>query len=130
MFIRPGFRPTGGVLAPPRVCTACRPQAKLLASHVSFFYGPNKALDDVSMPLYLGAVTAIMGPSGCGKSTLLRVFNRMHDLYRNQRAEGEVLLDDLNILDSRANLNLLRARVGMVFQHPVPFPMSVYDNVA
>jgi phosphate transport system ATP-binding protein len=75
-------------------------------------------------------VTAFIGPSGCGKSTLLRVFNRMYDLYPNQRAEGEVLLDGQNILSPKQDLNLLRAKVGMVFQKPTPFPMTIYDNIA
>jgi len=82
--------------------------------------------------LVLGAnrVTAFIGPSGCGKSTLLRIFNRMYDLYPGQRAEGAVLLDDTNILDPRIDLNLLRARIGMVFQKPTPFPMTIYENIA
>ena len=82
------------------------------------------------MPLYTGLVTAFIGPSGCGKSTLLRVLNRIYDLYPNQRAEGEVLLDNQNILSPTLDLNLLRARVGMVFQKPTPFPMSIYENIA
>jgi phosphate transport system ATP-binding protein len=134
MYIRPGNQPAdAGVLpiAPPRrEGGADGPAAKLMASHVNFFYGSSQALQDVSVPIYEHAVTAIMGPSGCGKSTLLRVFNRMHDLYRNQRAEGEVLLDGVDVLNAEIDLNLLRARVGMVFQQPSPFPMSVYDNVA
>jgi phosphate transport system ATP-binding protein len=104
--------------------------AKLLASHVSFRYGRNLALKDVTLPLYDHKVTALMGPSGCGKSTLLRIFNRMHDLYPNQLAEGEVLLDGKNILDPAFDVDALRARVGMVFQKPTPFPMSIFDNVA
>jgi phosphate transport system ATP-binding protein len=82
------------------------------------------------MPLYEHKVTSFIGPSGCGKSTLLRVLNRMYDLYPNQRAEGEVMLDGENILRPGQDLNLLRARVGMVFQRPTPFPMSIYDNIA
>ncbi len=84
----------------------------------------------MSLPLKLGKVTAFIGPSGCGKSTLLRVLNRMYDLYPGQRAEGEVLLDGENLLDPALDLNLLRSRVGMVFQKPTPFPMSIYDNIA
>jgi phosphate transport system ATP-binding protein len=97
---------------------------------LNFFYGSSRALKDISLPLYSNRVTAFIGPSGCGKSTLLRVFNRMYDLYPNQRAEGEVLLDGENLLSPKMDLNLLRARVGMVFQKPTPFPMSIYDNVA
>jgi phosphate transport system ATP-binding protein len=87
-------------------------------------------LKSVSLPLYTHKATAFIGPSGCGKSTLLRVLNRMYDLYPNQRAEGEVILDDVNILRPEQDLNLLRARVGMVFQKPTPFPMSIHDNIA
>ena len=105
-------------------------QVKLRASHIVFRYGRAIALNDVSISLYANKVTALMGPSGCGKSTLLRIFNRMHDLYPDQHAEGEVLLDNRNILGRGIDLNILRARIGMVFQKPTPFPMSIYDNVA
>jgi phosphate transport system ATP-binding protein len=88
------------------------------------------ALKNITLPMYANRVTSIIGPSGCGKSTLLRVFNRMYDLYPSQRAEGEVLLDSVNILNAKQDLNLLRARVGMVFQKPTPFPMSIYENIA
>jgi phosphate transport system ATP-binding protein len=98
--------------------------------NLDFFYGTSQALKKVSLPLYANQVTAFIGPSGCGKSTLLRVLNRMYDLYPNQRAEGEVLMDGEDILSSKVDLNLLRARVGMVFQKPTPFPMSIYDNIA
>jgi phosphate transport system ATP-binding protein len=97
---------------------------------LNFYYGQSRALKDISLPLYANRVTAFIGPSGCGKSTLLRVLNRMYDLYPNQRAEGEVLLDGEDLLSPAMDLNLLRARVGMVFQKPTPFPMSIYDNVA
>jgi phosphate transport system ATP-binding protein len=97
---------------------------------LSFFYGANKALKNVTLPLYDRQVTAFIGPSGCGKSTLLRVLNRIYELYPNQRAEGEVVLDGENILGSKLDTNLLRSRVGMVFQKPTPFPMTIYDNVA
>ncbi len=97
---------------------------------LSFYYGTNKALKNVSLPLYDRLVTAFIGPSGCGKSTLLRVLNRIYDLYPHQRAEGEVLLDGENILGRKQDLNLLRARIGMVFQKPTPFPMTIYDNIA
>ena len=95
-----------------------------------FYYGDTLALKGINLPLYDRKVTAFIGPSGCGKSTLLRVLNRMYDLYPGQRAEGEVLLDGENILDPGIDLNLLRSRVGMVFQKPTPFPMTIYDNIA
>jgi len=97
---------------------------------LEFFYGDAKALNGISLPLYDRKVTAFIGPSGCGKSTLLRVLNRMYDLYPHQRAEGEVLFDGGNILSPKQDLNLLRARIGMVFQKPTPFPMSIYQNIA
>jgi phosphate transport system ATP-binding protein len=103
---------------------------KVVIRGLNFYYGASKALKDVNLSLAAGKVTAFIGPSGCGKSTLLRVLNRMYDLYPNQRAEGEVLLDGQNLLASDLDLNLLRARVGMVFQKPTPFPMSIYDNIA
>jgi len=97
---------------------------------LSFYYGEYKALNDISLPLYDRKVTAFIWPSGCGKSTLLRVLNRMYELYPNQRATGEVLLDGEDILDGKQDLNLLRAKIGMVFQKPTPFPMTIYDNIA
>jgi phosphate transport system ATP-binding protein len=103
---------------------------KVSVQGLNFFYGDAMALKSVTVPLYANKVTSFIGPSGCGKSTLLRVLNRMYDLYPKQRAEGEVLLDGENILRPEQDLNLLRARVGMVFQKPTPFPMSIYDNVA
>jgi phosphate transport system ATP-binding protein len=103
---------------------------KIAVRALNFFYGESPALKSVSLPLYSNKVTAFIGPSGCGKSTLLRVLNRMYELYPNQRAEGEVLLDGDNILDAGQDLNLLRSRVGMVFQKPTPFPMTIYDNIA
>jgi len=87
-------------------------------------------LKSITLPLYEHKVTAFIGPSGCGKSTLLRVLNRMYDLYPNQRATGDVIFDGANILSPKQDLNLLRARIGMVFQKPTPFPMSIYENVA
>lgn len=104
--------------------------AKIAVKDLKFFYGDNLALKTINLQVYANKVTALIGPSGCGKSTLLRVMNRMYDLYPKQRAEGEVWLDGENILDPRQDLNLLRARVGMVFQKPTPFPMSIYDNIA
>ena len=103
---------------------------KLHARKLDFFYGKNQALYDIDIGFQRGAVTALIGPSGCGKSTLLRALNRIYALYPGQRAEGEVLLDGQNILDRGTDLGQLRAKVGMVFQQPTPFPMSIYDNVA
>jgi phosphate transport system ATP-binding protein len=105
-------------------------EPKVSIRDLKFYYGDSLALKSISLPLYAHQVTAFIGPSGCGKSTLLRVLNRMYDLYPNQRAEGEVFLDGINILRPEQDLNLLRARVGMVFQKPTPFPMSIHDNVA
>jgi len=103
---------------------------KISIRQLDFFYGPNKALKGVNLPLYRNKVTALIGPSGCGKSTLLRVLNRMYQLYPKQRATGEVLFDGENILSPKQDLNLLRSRIGMVFQKPTPFPMSIYENIA
>ena len=103
---------------------------KVAIRDLDFFYGDYRALKSISLPLYQKKVTAFIGPSGCGKSTLLRVLNRMYDLYPNQRATGEVMFDGTNILSPRQDLNLLRARIGMVFQKPTPFPMSIYENIA
>ena len=103
---------------------------KISIVHLDFFYGDTRALKAITVPLYSGKVTAFIGPSGCGKSTLLRVLNRMYDLYPNQRAVGEVRLDGEDVLSPAQDLNLLRARVGMVFQRPTPFPMSIYENIA
>jgi phosphate transport system ATP-binding protein len=98
--------------------------------NLNFFYGKNRALKDITVPLMDRKVTAFIGPSGCGKSTLLRVLNRIYDLYPNQTAKGEVIFDGENILNGKIDLNLLRARIGMVFQKPTPFPMTIYDNIA
>ena len=103
---------------------------KMSIRNVSFFYGQFEALKSISVPLYDRKVTAFIGPSGCGKSTLLRILNRIYDLYPKQRATGEVLLDGKNILEPGIDLNLLRAKVGMVFQKPTPFPLTIYDNIA
>ncbi len=103
---------------------------KIAVRKLKFFYGTSLALNDISLSMLANQVTAFIGPSGCGKSTLLRVLNRMYNLYPNQRAEGEVLLDGENILDASQDLNLLRARVGMVFQKPTPFPLTIYENIA
>jgi phosphate transport system ATP-binding protein len=104
--------------------------AKVSVRNLNFYYGEYLALKDISVNLYQNKVTAFIGPSGCGKSTLLRILNRIYDLYPNQRADGEVLLDGENILSPKQDLNLLRAKVGMVFQKPTPFPMTIYDNIA
>ncbi len=103
---------------------------KVAVRNLDFFYGHNRALKNVNVSLYQGKVTAFIGPSGCGKSTLLRVLNRMYDLYPNQRATGDVTLDGENILSPGKDLNLLRAKVGMVFQKPTPFPMTIFENIA
>ena len=104
--------------------------AKLVLDNVSFFYGETRAVRDVSLAFPEKQVSALIGPSGCGKSTLLRILNRIYMIYPKQRATGKVLLDGDDILDPRFRLSRLRARVGMVFQKPVPFPMSIYENVA
>ncbi len=98
--------------------------------NLSFYYGENRALKDVTVPLYERQVTAFIGPSGCGKSTLLRVLNRIYELYPNQRATGQVIFDGENILEGNNDANLLRTKIGMVFQKPTPFPMTIYDNIA
>lgn len=102
---------------------------KIQVSNLNFYYGKFHALKNINLNIPEKKVTAFIGPSGCGKSTLLRIFNRMYSLYPGQHAEGEVCLDGENILSEKQDLNLLRAKVGMVFQAPTPFPMSIYDNV-
>src|SRR5581483_12132271 len=103
---------------------------KLKVRDVHFYYNGYQALKGINMDIPEKQVTAIIGPSGCGKSTLLRIFNRIYAIYPKLRAEGQVLLDGENILDAGYPLNRLRSKVGMVFQKPVPFPMSIYDNIA
>ena len=103
---------------------------KIAIRNLEFFYGDGRALKGISLSLYANKTTAFIGPSGCGKSTLLRVLNRMYDLYPGQRATGEVLFDGDNLLRADQDINLLRARIGMVFQKPTPFPMSIYENIA
>lgn len=105
-------------------------QAKLQVQDFHFYYGQFHALKNINLEIPSHQVTAFIGPSGCGKSTLLRSFNRMYDLYPSSRTEGKILLDGQNILSDDMDVNLLRAKVGMVFQKPTPFPMSIYDNVA
>ena len=105
-------------------------KAKIEVKNLNFYYGQSKALKDITLSLPERSVTAFIGPSGCGKSTLLRVFNRIYELYPKQTAEGQVLLDGKNVLDRSQDLNLLRTKIGMVFQKPTPFPMSIYENIA
>jgi phosphate transport system ATP-binding protein len=105
-------------------------ESRISIRGLDFFYGTNKALKAISLEIPSRQVTGMIGPSGCGKSTLLRVLNRMYDLYSGQRATGEVLMDGQNIITPGIDLNQLRSRIGMVFQKPTPFPMSIYDNVA
>ncbi|MBN8728431.1 MAG: phosphate ABC transporter ATP-binding protein PstB [Xanthomonadales bacterium] len=110
--------------------TTASPAAKLAVRRLDFFYGASHALKGIELDIPARQVTAIIGPSGCGKSTLLRVFNRIYAIHPGLRASGEVLLDGEDILSPRYPLNRLRSRVGMVFQKPVPFPMSIFDNIA
>ena len=103
---------------------------KLKIKGLNFYYGGFRALKDVTMDIPERKVTAIIGPSGCGKSTLLRTFNRMYSLYPDQRAEGEILMDGENLVTTKQDVSLIRAKIGMVFQKPTPFPMSIYENIA
>ena len=103
---------------------------KLQVKNLNFYYGSFLALKNINLDIPTGKVTAFIGPSGCGKSTLLRTFNRMFELYPNLRAEGEILLEGHNILGNDVDVNLLRAKAGMEYQKPTPFPMSIYDNVS
>jgi len=103
---------------------------KVTIADLDFYYGDFRALKSINLPLYENKVTAFIGPSGCGKSTLLRILNRMYDLYPHQRATGKVMFDGVNILLPQQDMNLLRARIGMVFQKPTPFPMSIFENIA
>jgi len=105
-------------------------QIKIDVRNLDFYYGKFHAIRNVSMTIRENRVTAFIGPSGCGKSTLLRTFNRMFELYPGQRAEGEINIDGENLLASRTDISLIRAKIGMVFQKPTPFPMSIYDNIA
>ena len=104
--------------------------ARVSIRGLDFFYGANHALKSITLDLPERRVTGMIGPSGCGKSTLLRVLNRMYDLYPGQRATGQVMMDGANIIEDGVDLNALRSRIGMVFQKPTPFPMSIYDNIA
>ena len=114
----------------PTTSKAAYAAPKIQIRGLNFFYGDFQGLKNISLEIPERKVTAFIGPSGCGKSTLLRTFNRMFDLYPRQRAEGEILLNGENILDKAQDVNLLRAKVGMVFQKPTPFPMSIHDNIA
>lgn len=109
---------------------AVQTSSKIQVRDLNFHYGKYLALKDISLDIATNKVTAFIGPSGCGKSTLLRTFNRMYDLYPGQKASGEILLDGVNVLGPKTDLFKLRARVGMVFQKPTPFPMSIYENIA
>jgi len=110
---------------------AAQPEkSKISVKNLDFYYGKFRALKGINLEIPEKRVTAFIGPSGCGKSTLLRIFNRMYALYPDQRAEGEVLFDGENLLTSKKDVALIRSKVGMVFQKPTPFPMSIYDNIA
>jgi phosphate transport system ATP-binding protein len=128
--------PSGDTTTTTPLATASRQATSSVAGprvairNLDFYYGTNRALKSITLDLPDKRVTGMIGPSGCGKSTLLRVLNRMYSLYPGQRAEGEVMMENQNILAPDADLNLLRSRVGMVFQKPTPFPMSIYDNIA
>ena len=135
---------TGSAMAParPMIETAVRAASaeetvpvadlnpKLRIKKLNFYYGGFQALKNVTLDIAERKVTAFIGPSGCGKSTLLRTFNRMYALYPDQRAEGEILMDGENLVTTKQDVSLIRARIGMVFQKPTPFPMSIYDNIA
>ena len=110
--------------------TATGGKPKLAIRDLNFYYGGFQALKSINLDIPENKVTAFIGPSGCGKSTLLRTFNRMFELYPEQRAEGQILLDGTDILSSKDDVSLIRAKIGMVFQKPTPFPMSIYDNIA
>jgi phosphate transport system ATP-binding protein len=113
-----------------KVDTPVGERTKISARDLNFYYGSFHALKHIQLDIPEHKVTAFIGPSGCGKSTLLRIFNRMFELYPEQRAEGQLTLDGQDILDKRLDVTLVRAKVGMVFQKPTPFPMSIYDNIA
>ncbi|KAF1718958.1 phosphate ABC transporter ATP-binding protein PstB [Pseudoxanthomonas wuyuanensis] len=115
---------------PDRAASTETMPVKLAAKNLDFFYGDSQALKSINLEIPEKRVTALIGPSGCGKSTLLRIFNRIYSLYPKQEARGEVLLDGDNVLDPKYPMNRLRSKVGMVFQKPVPFPMTIFENVA
>jgi phosphate transport system ATP-binding protein len=133
--LRPSFPAEANLSAASALAETFMPSASPLEAisvrDLNFYYDHGKqALKNVSMPIFAGRATALIGPSGCGKSTLLRIFNRTYSLYPGQRAEGEVLFDGRNILAQKHDLSQLRARIGMVFQQPTPFPMTIYENIA
>jgi len=131
--VSPSSRPsltTTPIVPPSDPAAAGKLVEKIQIKDLRFYYKKFEALKTINLSLADKKVTAFIGPSGCGKSTLLRVLNRMYALYPEQRAEGEVLVDGANILDPKIDLNLLRAKIGMVFQKPTPFPMSIFDNIA
>jgi len=109
---------------------ASKPKPKIEVRDLQFYYGAFHALKNISLDIPESRVTAFIGPSGCGKSTLLRTFNKMYALYPEQRAEGQILMDGEDLVASKRDVSLIRARIGMVFQRPTPFPMSIYDNIA
>ena len=119
---------TAGVAFQTMPSHAVKPKVRI--ENLNFYYGQSKALKNINLVLGERQVTAFIGPSGCGKSTLLRILNRIYELYPNQRAEGQVMLDGQNILDPKVDRNQLRAKIGMVFQKPTPFPMTIYENIA
>jgi phosphate transport system ATP-binding protein len=113
-----------------RSSAAINATARLSIRNLDFYYGDNKALKGINIDYPEKQVTGMIGPSGCGKSTLLRILNRMYSLYPGQRATGEVLMDGRNIIDDKVDMNELRSKIGMVFQKPTPFPMTIYENIA
>ena len=121
-------RPETSASAPTETLSGER--IKIEVKNLDFFYGKFQALKNINLVIPERRITAFIGPSGCGKSTLLRTFNRMYALYPSQEAKGEIVVDGQDILASRQDLNRLRAKIGMVFQKPTPFPMSIYDNIA
>jgi phosphate transport system ATP-binding protein len=127
-FARPASGGERGAVQGQQAMLSAAP--KIEVRNLDFFYGKYHALKSINLNIPENKVTAFIGPSGCGKSTLLRTFNKMYALYPEQRAEGEILMDGENLLASKRDISLLRARVGMVFQKPTPFPMSIYDNIA
>ncbi len=125
--VDPTFNLSSSVGAKPGAVAA---PTKIKVNNLNFYYGQNHALKSINFEIPEKRVTAMIGPSGCGKSTLLRVFNRMYDLYPGQRAEGEVLFDGVNVVGKELDSTVVRSRIGMVFQKPTPFPMTIYDNIA
>ena len=127
-IVPPRLQVAEGTPTPDNVAPATA--SKLSVRNLDFFYGNAQALFDNSIEIHENKVTAVIGPSGCGKSTHIRCYNRIYELYREQRAKGEIMLDGKNLLDSSANVLELRKRIGMIFQKPSPFPMTVFDNIA